>query len=57
MKQKSIKAGDLMLLQSPHIEVSGKLEPKWVGPFLVTKKTRPGSFYLADTKGRVPQHY
>jgi hypothetical protein len=40
MKQKSIKAGDLMLLQSPHIEVSGKLEPKWVGPFLVTKKNK-----------------
>jgi hypothetical protein len=29
----------------------GKLESKWIGPFLVTEKTRPGSFYLINTEG------
>jgi hypothetical protein len=56
VKQKSIEAGDLVLLRSPHTETSGKLEPKWVRPYLVTMKTRPGSFHLADTEGKVLQH-
>jgi hypothetical protein len=38
------------------MEASDKLEPKWVGSFLVTEKTRPGSFRLADTKGKALQH-
>jgi hypothetical protein len=41
----------LVLLQSPHIESSGKLEAKWAGPYLITEKTRLRSFCLADTKG------
>jgi hypothetical protein len=56
VKQKSIEAGDLVLLRSPRMEASDKLEPKWVGSFLVTEKTRPGSFRLADTKGKALQH-
>jgi hypothetical protein len=52
VKQKHIKARDLVLLRSPHTEASGKPEPKWIGPFIVTEKTRPGSFHLADTEGR-----
>jgi hypothetical protein len=30
VKQKSIEAGDLVLLRSPCTEASSKLEPKWV---------------------------
>jgi hypothetical protein len=56
VKLKNIEAGDLLLLRSPHTEASGKLEPKWTGPFMVTEKIRPGSFYLADNKGRVVEH-
>jgi hypothetical protein len=56
VKQKHIKAGDLVLLRSPRTKASGKLGPKWIGPFLVIEKTRPGSFCLADTEGRVLEH-
>jgi hypothetical protein len=52
-KQKQIEPGDVVLLRSPRTEAYGKLEPKWIGPYLVTEKTRPGSFCLANTEGRV----
>jgi hypothetical protein len=56
VKQNSIKAGDLLLLWSPCMEASGKLEPKWVRPFLIVEKIRPGSFHLAYTEGKALQH-
>jgi hypothetical protein len=56
VKQKHIEARDLVLLQSPRTEATGKLESKWSGPFVVTKKTKPRSFHLADNKGRVLEH-
>jgi hypothetical protein len=56
VKLKNIEAGDLVLLQSPCTEASRKLEPKWTGPFVVTEKTRLGSFCLADNEGRVLEH-
>jgi hypothetical protein len=56
VRQKQIEARDLVLLQSPHMEASGKLEPKWIRPFVVTEKIRPGSFHLANAKGRMLEH-
>jgi hypothetical protein len=56
VKLKSIEAGDLVLLKSPRTKASGKLEPKWIGPFLVTEKTRLGSFFLAKTDDRELEH-
>jgi hypothetical protein len=56
VKLKDIEAGDLVLLQSQLTEASGKLEPKWTGPFVVIEKTRPGSFHLANNEGRVLEH-
>jgi hypothetical protein len=53
VKLQHIEAGDLVLLQSPQTEALGKLEPKCIGPFVVTEKTRPRSFYLANNEGRV----
>jgi hypothetical protein len=41
VKLKHIEVGDLVLLWSPRTEASGKLEPKWTGPFVVVEKTRP----------------
>jgi hypothetical protein len=32
VKEKSIKVRDLVLLRSPCMEASIKLEPKWLGP-------------------------
>jgi hypothetical protein len=45
-----------MLLRSPRMEASGQLELKWTGPFVVSEKTRNGSFRLADNEGRVLEH-
>jgi hypothetical protein len=56
IKLKHIEAGALVLLQILCTEASGKLEPKWIEPFVVTGKTRPGSFRLADNEGRVLEH-
>jgi hypothetical protein len=53
---KNINVRDLVLLRSPHTEALGKLEPKWTRPFMVVEKTRPGSFHLADNKGKVLEH-
>jgi hypothetical protein len=50
VKPKHIEAGDLVLMRSPH------MEPKWTEPFVVTKKTRPRSFHLADNEGKVLEH-
>jgi hypothetical protein len=44
VKEKTIEVGDIVLLRSPHIEASGKLEPKWIGPYLVTKKNKARVF-------------
>jgi hypothetical protein len=55
VKQKHIKAGDLVLLRSPRTEAFGKQEPKWSGHFVLTEK-RPGSFRLADNEGKVLEH-
>jgi hypothetical protein len=38
------------------MEALGKLEPKWIGPFMVTEKTSSGSFHLAGNEGRVLEH-
>jgi hypothetical protein len=56
VNRKVIEVGDLVLLQSPHMEASFKLEPKWVRPFLVTEKTRSDSFRLTANEGKVLQH-
>jgi hypothetical protein len=56
VRQKQIEARDIVLLRSPCTEASRKLETKWIGPLLVTKKKRPGSFCLANTEGRVLEH-
>jgi hypothetical protein len=56
VRPKQIEARDLVLLRSPHTKTSRKLGSKWIGPFLVTEKTRPGLFHLANAKGRVLEH-
>jgi hypothetical protein len=56
VKPTHIEAGYLMLLRSSRTEATGKLEPKWIRPFVVIEKTRPGSFRLADNEARVLEH-
>jgi hypothetical protein len=38
VKLKHIEIGDLVLLQNPCTETTGKLEPKWTRPFVVMEK-------------------
>jgi hypothetical protein len=40
---------DLILLRSPRTESSSKLESKWVGPYVVMEKSRPGAYFLSDS--------
>jgi hypothetical protein len=56
VKKKDLNMGILVLLRSPRTESSGKLEPKWEGPYVIIKKTRPGTFRLADLQGLKLEH-
>jgi hypothetical protein len=45
--------GNLVLLRSPRTESTGKFEVKWIGPYVITEKTRPGAYRLSDPQGCV----
>jgi hypothetical protein len=51
VKKREFDVGNLVLLQSPQMESSGKLESKWEGPYIVIEKTRPGAYHLMDPQG------
>jgi hypothetical protein len=38
------------------IRDTGKFEAKWTRPYVITKKTSPGMYWLSDTQGRVLTH-
>jgi hypothetical protein len=56
VKLKQLKVGNLVLLRSPHMENIGKFKAKWIGPYVVSERTRLGTYRLSDTQGRVLQH-
>jgi hypothetical protein len=56
VKLEHMEVGDLVLLRCPRTKALGKLEPKWTGPFMVVDRTRPASFRLANSEGRVLEH-
>jgi hypothetical protein len=56
VKQKNFDIGDLVLLRSPRTESSGKLQPKWDGPYVIIEKSRPGSYHLSDSEGKMMAH-
>jgi hypothetical protein len=56
VKLRELDVGDLVLLRSPHTKSSGKLESKWVVPYVVTEKSRLGAYYLSDPKGKMFEH-
>jgi hypothetical protein len=57
VKKRDLSVGNLVLLRSPRIESSGKLEPKWDGPYVIIEKTRPGAFRLIDPQGLKLEHH
>lgn len=54
--RKTIKDGDLVMRRRPNVDMVGKLQPKWEGPFRVKAIAREGSFYLEDMEGRSTTH-
>jgi hypothetical protein len=41
-----INSGDMVLIRKQNAKMVGKLQPKWLGPYLATQSTRPGAFTL-----------
>jgi hypothetical protein len=56
VKPRNFEVGDLVLLWSPRTESSGKLELKWIGPYVVMEKSRPGVYRLSDSQGKMLEH-
>jgi hypothetical protein len=54
--RKLIQDGDLVLRRKPNMASTGKLQPKWEGPYTAKAAKRPGSFYLTDGKGQTTTH-
>jgi hypothetical protein len=53
---KQFKVRNLVLLRCSRTENTRKFEAKWIGPYVVSEKTRPGAYRLSDTRGRVLEH-
>jgi hypothetical protein len=45
------EVGNLVILQSPQTESTGKFEAKRIGPYVLTEKTRLGAYHLSDPQG------
>jgi hypothetical protein len=45
-----------VLLRNPHTENTGKFKAKWIGPYVVSERTRPGAYRLSHTQGKVLEH-
>jgi hypothetical protein len=56
VKMSELSIGDLVLLLSPHTKSSGKLESKWVGPYVVTEKSRSRVYRLSNSQGKMLEH-
>jgi hypothetical protein len=51
VRLKNIKPGHLVLRRVANLDIVGKLQLKWEGPFLVASSSRPGSYRLKDMDG------
>ena len=46
-----INSRDMVLIRKQNTKMAGKLQSKWLGPYLATQTTRPASFTLQDSEG------
>jgi hypothetical protein len=56
VKKRDFDMGNLVLLWSPRIESSSKLESKWEGPYMIIEKTRTGAYRLVNPQGPMLEH-
>jgi len=53
---RQINTGDMVLVRKQNTKMAGKLQPKWVGPYLATQASRPRAYNLQDSKGSQLPH-
>jgi hypothetical protein len=53
---RQIITGDMVLIKKQNAKMAGKLQPKWLGPYLTTQTTKQGTFTLQDSKGNKLPH-
>ena len=51
VRTRHIALGDLVLKRATNQAALGKLDSKWEGPYVVTGKTRAGTFRIATPEG------
>jgi hypothetical protein len=56
VKKRYFDVGNLVLLRSPRIESSNKLESELEGPCVIIEKTRPGAYHLVDPQAPKLEH-
>jgi hypothetical protein len=56
VKLQEFNVGNLVLLRSPRTENIGKFEAKWIGPYVIIEKMRPGTYHLSDPHGKLLEH-
>jgi hypothetical protein len=49
-------SGDMVLIKKQNAKMAGKLQPKWLRPYLATQSTRLGAFTLQDSEGNKLPH-
>jgi hypothetical protein len=53
---REFNTGDLVLVRTTRTESRGKLEPKWVGPFIVKSKASPSAYRLSTPTDEDLEH-
>jgi hypothetical protein len=54
--RKDIQERDLVLRRKANAATTGKLQPKWQGPYTAIAVGRLGSFFLVDGEGKTTTH-
>ena len=53
---REINSGDLVLIRKQNTKMAGKLQPKWLGPYVASQSIRPGLYGLQDYEGNQLPH-
>lgn len=49
---RTFQVGDLVLCKANPAEDVGKFDPKWKGPYKITRRVAGTSYYLQDAEGK-----